>query len=77
MVGPLIYLKKDPNKKGRGPGWYYHRGHGYYSKFGRIRDQRHRGKVGRKGKRRWWRKGKIGSGRYKHTHDFRKRRRRR
>lgn len=70
MVGPLIYFKRDPNGKGRGPGWYYHRGHGIYSKYSRVRDQRHRGKVGKKGRRRWHRKGKIGYGKYKHTHDF-------
>ena len=33
MVGPLQYFEQDPNGKGRGPGWYYHRGKGYYSKY--------------------------------------------
>ena len=71
MVGPLKYYRRDPNGKGRGPGYYYHRGHGYYSKFSRLANQRHSDRVGAKGRRRWWRKGKIGSGPYKHTHDRR------
>ena len=33
VVGPLQYFDRDPNNKGRGAGWYYHRGKGYYSKY--------------------------------------------
>ncbi|MHA1829043.1 MAG: hypothetical protein ACTSX6_10410 [Candidatus Heimdallarchaeaceae archaeon] len=77
MVGPLKYFSHDPNGKGRGSGYYYHRGNGYYSKWRRLKDQRHKGKVGKKGRKRWWRKGKIGSGKYKHTHDFKKRKKKR
>lgn len=33
MVGSLIWRKVDPNKMGRGKGYYYHRGNGYYSKY--------------------------------------------
>ena len=31
--------RKDPNNLGRGEGVYYHRGHGYYSKYSKIRDK--------------------------------------
>jgi hypothetical protein len=72
MVGPLKYFKKDPEGKGRGAGYYYHRGKGRWSKYSRIKDQRHKGKVGRKGRRRWHRPRKIGSGPYKQTHDFKR-----
>lgn len=40
MVTSLRYFKKDPNKKGRGTGVYYHRGHGYYSKYSTVRDSK-------------------------------------
>jgi hypothetical protein len=40
MVGPLKRLRRDPNNKGRGAGLYYHRGHGYYSKYSQKRDKR-------------------------------------
>ena len=40
MPGPLEYFKHDPNGLGRGEGWYYHRGHGYYSKYSPVRDRR-------------------------------------
>jgi hypothetical protein len=38
MVTPLKYFKQDPNRLGRGEGIYYHRGHGYYSKYSTHRD---------------------------------------
>lgn len=38
MVGPLVRRRRDPNRRGRGPGVYYHRGHGYYSKYSETRD---------------------------------------
>lgn len=38
MVTPLRYFKEDPNRLGRGTGVYYHRGHGYYSKYSIQRD---------------------------------------
>ena len=49
MVGPLIYFKKPAksSKKGptkrhwKGPGWYYHRGHGVWSKYSPLRDMKH------------------------------------
>ena len=40
MPGPLTYFKRDPNRKGRGPGVYYHRGHGVYSKYSVPRDEK-------------------------------------
>ena len=38
MPSSLKYYRTDPNKLGRGPGMYYHRGKGYYSKYSRERD---------------------------------------
>lgn len=38
MVTALRYFKVDPNGLGRGTGIYYHRGHGYYSKYDIQRD---------------------------------------
>lgn len=38
MVTPIKHFKNDPNGLGRGDGVYYHRGHGYYSKYSRKRD---------------------------------------
>jgi hypothetical protein len=38
MVGPIKYRKTDPNGNGRGAGYYYHRGDGYYSKYGTSAD---------------------------------------
>ena len=38
MPGPLEYRKTDPNKKGRGAGWYYLRGKGVYSRYSTKRD---------------------------------------
>lgn len=38
MVTPIKQFKKDPNSLGRGPGVYYHRGKGYYSKYSRTLD---------------------------------------
>jgi hypothetical protein len=40
MVGALAYLKKDPNGKGRGEGYYYHRGKNYYAKYSRSLDKK-------------------------------------
>ena len=39
MVTPTKYFSTDPNKKGRGEGYYYHRGNGYYSKYSLARDK--------------------------------------
>ena len=55
MVGPLKRFRRDPNRKGRGAGLYYHRGKGYYSKWGAKLDRK--------------RGGKVGAGRYRQTHD--------
>lgn len=48
MPGPLKRFKRDPNGKGRGGGLYYHRGHGYWSKYSWGRDAK---KKNRKGSR--------------------------
>jgi len=40
MPGPIYVMRIDPNKLGRGPGNYYHRGHGYYSKYSVERDKK-------------------------------------
>jgi hypothetical protein len=58
MVGPIRYHKSDPNASSgfrRGPGWYYHRGRGYYSRKDDMLDKR--------------RGGKVGTGIYRHTSD--------
>lgn len=76
MVGPLKYFKRDPNGKGRGAGWYYHRGNGYYSKYSLARDRKHKtarkvrmwGATARLYKKKH-RPGLVGSGPYKHTTD--------
>jgi len=62
MVGRLKWFSRDPNGRGRGAGYYYHRGHGYYSKYSVKRD---RGKRARHGD------SAVGRGAYKHTHDWR------
>jgi len=38
MVSKLKYYASDPNREERGAGYYYHRGFGVYSKYGRERD---------------------------------------
>ena len=38
MPSRLIKWNSDPQKKGRGPGTYYHRGKGIYSKYSPARD---------------------------------------
>ena len=38
MVTKLEKYSKDPNGKNRGPGLYYHRGHGYFSIYSVDRD---------------------------------------
>lgn len=38
MVGQLKKFGSDPNGKGRGAGFYYHRGNGEYSKYSEKRD---------------------------------------
>lgn len=43
MPGSLEYKRSDPNKKGRGDGYYYHRGNGYYSKYSQERDAAKKG----------------------------------
>ena len=60
MVGRLKRLKRDPNKRGRGSGLYYHRGRGYYSKYSRKRDSMKL--VGGDTS--------VGKGSYRHTHDW-------
>lgn len=43
MPGRLEYFGTDPQGKGRGAGWYWHRGYGEYSKFtgrGKLRPKR-------------------------------------
>ena len=40
MPGPIFNMKKDPNSLGRGPGFYYHRGHGYFSFYNVERDKK-------------------------------------
>ncbi len=40
MPGKLRYFRSDPNKKGRGPGFYYHRGNGIFSKYSFRRDMK-------------------------------------
>ena len=40
MVTPLKYYRSDPKKKGRGDGYYYHRGKGIYSKYSGDRDKK-------------------------------------
>jgi len=39
MPSSIKYYKRDPNGKGRGPGIYYLRGKGYYSKYSLQRDK--------------------------------------
>jgi len=73
MPGPLKRYKRDPNGKGRGGGLYYHRGNGVYSKYSMGKDRKK--KSGAKyGKRKMFKRGKVGSGPLKHTHDTRKKR---
>ena len=57
MPGPIKRYRKDPQGKGRGPGLYYHRGRGIYSKYSGKADK----KVGSK---RY-----AGKGDYRHTND--------
>ena len=38
MPSRLVRWNKDPQGKGRGPGTYYHRGKGIYSKYSTARD---------------------------------------
>jgi hypothetical protein len=38
MPGILQYFGIDPNKKQRGSGYYYMRGHGVWSKYSPLRD---------------------------------------
>ena len=39
MPASLRNFKRDPNGLGRGPGVYYHRGKGIYSKYSSERDR--------------------------------------
>lgn len=63
MPSSLMYYKSKPKfiKKADwdGAGWYYHRGNGVYSKQSNSLDRK--------------RGSGVGSGKYKHTHDKRKR----
>ena len=52
MPSPLRFFKKDPNKRGRGRGVYYHRGKGVFSKYDIERDK----KIKAKG----WKLNKVG-----------------
>jgi len=52
MPSPLRFFRKDPNKKGRGRGVYYHRGKGVFSKYNIERDK----KIKAKG----WKINKVG-----------------
>ena len=64
MPGSLKYYRRDPNKKGRGTGLYYHRGNGVYSKYSQKRDKKKKSKG--------WKVDKIGkpdSTRIPHTSD--------
>lgn len=45
MVGELKYRATDPNKKGRGAGWYWHRGNGVYSKYTGKVDSKRKAKI--------------------------------
>ena len=67
MPGPIKRYKRDPNGKGRGPGYYYHRGKGVYSKYSGTRDKYHKAPKSRGRKMHTY--GKIGGGAYKQTHD--------
>jgi len=64
MVSSLKRRKRDPMYplKNRGPGYYYHRGHGYWSKYSVLRDKM-KISMGNDPKH-------IGSGKWKHTHDI-------
>ena len=44
MPAALRFFRKDPNKKGRGRGIYYHRGNGYYSKYSIKKDAQKKSK---------------------------------
>jgi len=44
-MGPLKKFSSDPNKLGRGPGMYYHRGNGKYSKYQEHKDAKRKSKV--------------------------------
>jgi hypothetical protein len=59
MTGKLKYYKHDPNGKGRGAGFYYHRGNHEYSKYSAKRDA----KISARHKM------KSGNWRYMHTDD--------
>jgi len=84
MVGPLKYFRKPvkrstqgPTKsQWKGPGWYYHRGNGVWSKYSALRDMKHstHRKVVLKGGvavvyKKNHKKGVVGSGPYRHTTD--------
>lgn len=71
MPSPLKFLRRDPDGKGRGPGYYYYRGHPKYthSKYSETRDS--------KIKARGYSISKVGrpkSSKIKHTSDGRFRR---
>lgn len=59
MTGKLKYYKHDPNGKGRGAGFYYHRGNHEYSKYSAKRDAMIKATH----------KAKTGNWRYMHTED--------
>lgn len=59
MVGGLKWYRRDPNRKGRGAGYYYHRGNNEYSKYSSQNDTHKHAKT----------KIKKGNLRYRHTGD--------
>jgi hypothetical protein len=63
MVGGIKYRRADPNRKGRGAGYYYHRGNGVYSKYSTNRDKEHK-KPRTRFKGYNWRYGHTGDGTY-------------
>ena len=68
MPSPLKYYRTDPERKGRGPGMYYYRGHPKYkfSKYSEARDS----KIQAKGSK-VHTVGLPKKSRYKHTSDGR------
>ena len=79
MPGPLKKYKRDPNGKGRGAGFYYHRGNGEYSRYNKSRDRGYKQNTPRGVKRKrksthdtdpgnWGMDAAVGS--YIHTHDY-------
>ena len=93
MPGPLVYFKtvqalrawarkhgiRDVRVNFSGPGYYYHRGKGRFSKYNWKKDANYHATFspGSRKKTPWWKRKKVGSGLYRHTTDSRTKRRRR